>query len=68
LHRGQKYAILEMDGTEHFPSIMMLTARPIFAQVQVLLRQHVLESIMNDSAFALAVAPPALWINIRHHT
>jgi hypothetical protein len=47
---------------------MMLTARPIFAQVQVLLRQHVLESIMNDSAFALAVAPPALWINIRHHT
>jgi hypothetical protein len=61
-------SILDLDGTEQFPGIMMLTANPIFAQVQVPSRQPVLESIMNDSAFALAVAPPALWINIRHHT
>jgi hypothetical protein len=61
-------AILDLDGTDKFPSIMMLQTRTIFAQVQVPSRQPVLENIMNDSAFALAVAPPALWINIRHHT
>jgi hypothetical protein len=68
LHRGQKYAILDLDGTVKFPSMTLLQARTIFAQVQVPSRQPVLEKVLNDSAFALAVAPPALWINIRHHT
>ena len=61
-------AILKLDGRDKFPSIMMVQRRTIFAQVQVPSRQSVLENIMNDSAFALAVAPPALWIDIRRHT
>jgi hypothetical protein len=61
-------AILKLDGRDKFPSIIRMKTCTFFAQVQLPPRQPVLESIMIDSAFALAVAPPAPWINIRRHT
>jgi hypothetical protein len=69
LNGGQMIvAILDLDGRDKFPSILMLQRCTFSAQVQLPPRQPALENIGNENAFALAVAPPAPWINIRRHT